>query len=59
MIERGKRQVSLKDRLAAFARLNRNAAKKLPPGPEREALLEKARKADQALLDNSMKQRPG
>lgn len=48
LVERGKRPVSLQDRLAAFARLNHEAAEKLPPGPERDLLLEKARKADEA-----------
>jgi hypothetical protein len=59
LVERGKRPVSLQDRLAAFAQLNRKAAEKLPPGPERDLLLEKARKADEAArLDPTTKPRP-
>nr|WP_245322229.1 hypothetical protein [Bradyrhizobium sp. LTSPM299] len=49
MTGQGKRRVSLLDRLVAFARINREAAEKLPPGAERDALLEKARKADETV----------
>jgi hypothetical protein len=58
VIGRGRRPVSLQERLAAFARLNREAAEKLPPGTERDMLLEKARKADEATdIGSSTKRR--
>jgi len=37
---------SLNDRLAAFARLMRENAEMLPPGPERAGVLAKANQAD-------------
>lgn len=40
--------LSLQDRLAAWARQVREQAAKLPPGPERDALLKKASQADTA-----------
>nr|WP_298260607.1 hypothetical protein [Bradyrhizobium sp.] len=40
--------LSLKDRLALYAREVRKKAACLPPGIERDALLEKARQADEA-----------
>ncbi|MGC2177316.1 MAG: hypothetical protein WA650_03725 [Bradyrhizobium sp.] len=43
-----KQTISLKDRLASFAREVREKASILPPGPEREALIKKARQADTA-----------
>jgi len=39
---------SLQDRLAAWAEEVREQAAKLPPGPERDALLKKLRQADTA-----------
>ena len=39
---------SLKDRLASFARDAREKASLLPPGPEKEQMLRKARQADTA-----------
>ncbi len=39
---------SLKDRLASFAKDAREKASRLPPGPEREQMLRKARQADTA-----------
>jgi hypothetical protein len=45
---RFKQQLSLQDRLSAFAKGVREEAEVLPPGPEREALLKKARQADTA-----------
>jgi hypothetical protein len=45
---RFKQQQSLKDRLASFADDVRSKASRLPPGPEREDLLRKARQADTA-----------
>ncbi len=46
--QRGFKQVTLRDRLAAWVNEVRNQAARLPPGPEREALLKKARQADTA-----------
>ena len=40
--------ISLKDRLASFAKEVRDKAAGLRPGPERDALLKKARQADTA-----------
>jgi hypothetical protein len=45
---RFKHSVSFHDRLAAFAKEAREKASCLPPGPEREAMLKKARQADTA-----------
>jgi hypothetical protein len=45
---RFKQSISLKDRLASFAKEAREKASKLPPGPEREGLLKKARQAETA-----------
>jgi hypothetical protein len=42
------RKTTLTDRLSEFARNARDEAKTLDPGPERQALLEKARKAEAA-----------
>jgi hypothetical protein len=39
---------SLKDRLASFAKDARKKASLLPPGPEKEQMLRKARQADTA-----------
>lgn len=39
---------SLKYRLASFAKAARNKASLLPPGPEKEQMLRKARQADTA-----------
>jgi hypothetical protein len=45
---RFKQSVSFHDRLATFANDARKQASRLPPGPEREDLLRKARQADAA-----------
>ncbi|MGY3478568.1 hypothetical protein [Bradyrhizobium ottawaense] len=45
---RFKQSISLKDRLALFAKEASEKASKLPPGPERESLLKKARQAETA-----------
>lgn len=45
---RFKHSIPFHDRLAAFAKEARVAAACLPPGPEREAMLKKARQADTA-----------
>jgi hypothetical protein len=51
---RFKRRTSLKDRLTIFAKETREKAALLPPGYERQDLLEKARQADRtaAHLDD-------
>ena len=46
--KRVKQVVSFKDRLAAFAKLAREKASELPAGPERDALLKNAGRADTA-----------
>jgi hypothetical protein len=45
---RFKQNLSLNDRLAAWAKEVRMQADKLPPGPERDELIKKARQADTA-----------
>ena len=45
---RFKQTVSLQDRLASFSKEARSRANTLPPGPERDGLLKKARQADTA-----------
>jgi hypothetical protein len=45
---RSKQALSLKDRLASFAKEVREKAAQLQPGSEQTALLEKARQADAA-----------
>jgi hypothetical protein len=45
---RFKQSQSLKDRLASFAKGVKEKASRLPPGPEKEELLRKARRADAA-----------
>jgi hypothetical protein len=46
MRRRFKQTVSLKQRLASFAKEVREKASELRPGPEQDALLKKARQAD-------------
>lgn len=48
MVRSGKRFLSLKDRLALYANEIRQKAALLPPGVERETLLNKARQAENA-----------
>lgn len=45
---RFKQQFRLQDRLSAWAKGVKEQAKQLPPGPEREAMLKKARQPDTA-----------
>ena len=45
---RFKQTISLKERLASFAKEAREKASELRPGPERDTLLKKARQADTA-----------
>jgi hypothetical protein len=50
---RVQQSTSLTDRLAAWAKGVRDQADRLPPGPERDELIKKARQADTAAhLDN-------
>ena len=50
---------SLQDRLAAWAEEVREQAAKLPPGPERDALLKKLRQADTASHLDDWANSPG
>lgn len=50
---------SLKDRLASFAKEVRDKAAGLRPGPERDALLKKARQADTAAHLDDWANSPG
>jgi len=45
---RFKQSLSLKERLFSFARMMREKASRLPPGPEKDDLLTRARRADTA-----------
>jgi hypothetical protein len=45
---RSKQELSLQDRLSAWAGQVRHEAEKLPPGPDRDAHLKKAKQADTA-----------
>ena len=56
---RFKQTESLQDRLAIWAKDVRGQAAKLPPGPEREALVKKARQADTAAHINDWANSPG
>lgn len=50
---RFKQSTSLQDRLASFAKQVSDQASNLPPGPDRDVLLRKARQAENASrLDN-------
>ena len=48
---RSGQSTSLKDRLASFAKKLRKQASLLPPGEEKQSLLEKAKQADTAWSD--------
>jgi hypothetical protein len=48
MRRRFKQVQTLEERLASFAKASRTEADQLEPGPERDALLKKARQADTA-----------
>lgn len=56
---RDKQTVSLKDRLASFAKEAIDKAKHLPSGPERDELLKKARRADTASHIDEWANSPG
>ena len=49
----------LKDRLTAFAEEARQKADELPPGPERDEMLKKARQADTACHLDAWANSPG
>jgi hypothetical protein len=51
--------IPLKDRLALFAKDVEEKASQLAPGPERDALLEKARQADTAAHFDDWANSPG
>ncbi len=59
MQERPRQFLSLKDRLALYAGQVRKKAASLPPGSERDALLQKARQADEASALKSGVKTPG
>ena len=54
-----KQIVSLKDRLSLFAKEAREKALQLRPGPERDAMLKKARQADTAAHLDDWANSPG
>ena len=56
---RDKQTVSLKDRLASFSKKLKAKATELRPGPERDALLKKARVADTASHIDEWANSPG
>jgi len=56
---RFKQQLTLQDRLAAWSAEVREQAAKMPPGPEREALIKKARQADVASHMDDWAHSPG
>jgi hypothetical protein len=59
MRRQSKQETSLNERLANEAHLAIEKADQLPPGPEREALLKKARQADTAAHINDWLNSPG
>lgn len=54
-----RQQTSLEDRLSAWADSVHRQAAELPPGPEREAMMKKARQADVAAQVNGWITSPG
>ena len=56
---RFKQQFTLQDRLAAWSNEVLAHAKNLPPGPERDALMRKARQADVACHLDDWAKSPG
>jgi hypothetical protein len=55
---RFKQTLSLQDRLAAWAEEIRQHATQIPPGPDQETLLKKARQADRAIHMDDWLNRP-
>jgi hypothetical protein len=56
---RFKQNITLEDRLTAWANEVRDRAKKLPPGPERDTMLKKASQADVASHLDEWANSPG
>jgi hypothetical protein len=56
---RFKQVLTFPDRLANEAARLRDEADKLPPGPERDLLLKKARQADEAVVMDRWLRSPG
>jgi hypothetical protein len=56
---RFKQNISLQDRLAAWAKSVRQQADQLPPGPQRDELIKKARQADTAAHLDDWANSPG
>jgi hypothetical protein len=56
---RFKQTISLKERLVSFAKQVRDKASLLPPGAEKDSLLEKARRADTAAHLDEWANSPG
>lgn len=56
---RFKQQLTLQDRLAAWSNVVMEQAAQMPPGPERDALLKKARQADVANHLDEWAKSPG
>ena len=56
---RFKQQLTLRDRLASWAQQAQERASVLPPGPEREALVRKARQAEVATHLDDWVRSPG
>jgi hypothetical protein len=58
-MQRRRQTTSLRDRLAAWAKDVREQADRLPPGPERDDLVKKARQADIAVHLDDWAKSPG
>jgi hypothetical protein len=56
---RFRQNITLKDRLTAWANEVRERAKKLPPGPERDVMLKKASQAEVACHLDEWATSPG
>ena len=56
---RFKHQITLQDRIAAWAKQVRAQAAELPPGPDREELLKKVRQAETAMHLDDWATSPG
>jgi hypothetical protein len=56
---RFKHQITLQDRIAAWAKQVRAQAAELPPGPDREELLKKVRQAETAMHLDDWANSPG
>jgi len=59
MRPRSNEHLSFNDRLSDWAKTVREQAALLPPGPERELMLKKARQADTAARLNEWAESPG